>query len=102
MLLDVPVDELTAEDIDQWLHHMIDPAYAKKPSRVSFLREIKTFTTMLNWYREYKNPKYQPPMLKRHRRDCFFKPKLGKPDISLSIEDLERFLARLKQRSRRV
>jgi integrase len=37
-----------------------------------------------------------PPILKRHRTDCFFKRKPPKEDMSLSVEELERFLERLK------
>lgn len=95
-LFSIPVEDLTAQDIDQWLSYVIGPQYPKPKSRVSFLRELKALTTILNWYREYKNPSYQSPLLKRHREDCYFKEKPGKPDLSLSEEDLERFLNRLK------
>ncbi len=101
-LFEIPVEDLSAEDIDRWLKYMIDPSYPKKATRVSFLREVKTLMTILNWYREYKNPRFQPPILKRHRRDAFFKAKPGKPDISLSEVDLERFLERLRTHHRPV
>jgi len=96
MLFDVPVEELSAADIDLWIRHCVDPRYPKQPKRCSFLRELKTLTTILNWYREYKNERYQLPILRRHRRDVFFKAKPGKPDISLSEKDLERFLEHLR------
>ncbi|HLG18972.1 MAG TPA: site-specific integrase [Bdellovibrionota bacterium] len=97
-ILNIPVEELSAFDIDRWLQILIDPSYPKKSTRVSYFRELKALRGILNWYREYKNPRYQPPVLKRHSEDCFFKPKPGRPDLSLSVEDLERFLDRLKER----
>lgn len=102
VLLDMPVKDITAEDVDQWLKYVLDPEYPKTKGRVSFLREVKVLTTLFNWYREYKNSKFQSPLLKRHRRDCYFKPKPGKPDISLSVEDVERFLDQLKRTHRPV
>lgn len=95
-LVNVPVEELSAEDIDQWLKYVVDPRYPKKASRFSFLRELKALKTMLNWYREYKNPKFQPPLLKRHKRDCVFRDKPQNIDLALRADDLEKFLEVLR------
>lgn len=99
-LYEIPVDDLSAHNIDEWLKICMDPRYPKKCSRVSFAREVTTLTTVLGWYREYKNSRYQIPVLKRHRRDCFFKEKGPKPWLALSVEDLERFLERIKNHHR--
>ncbi|HLG21035.1 MAG TPA: site-specific integrase [Bdellovibrionota bacterium] len=101
-LYDVPMNELTPHDIDAWLRHCLGPSYPKKSSRVSFLREVKTLTTVFNWYRERKDNLFQSPILRRHRTDAFFKAKPAKEDVSLSVEELEKFLERLRQHHRPV
>ncbi len=101
-LHDVSVSELTSQDVDLWLKALLDPKYPKKADRVSFLREVTTLTTVLNWYRERKNNQFLPPILKRHRTDCFFKRKPPKEDMSLSVAELERFLERLKNHHKPV
>lgn len=96
------VEELTAKDIDQWLICLKDPSVPKKYTRTSFCRELEMFTTILNWYREYKNERYHPPVLKRHRRDAVYKVKALKENLALSAEDVEHFLERLRLHHRPV
>ncbi len=95
-LFDVPVEELTAEDIDTWIKHLVHPSYPKRITRVSFEREVKTLRVLLNWYREYKNPRYLIPYLKRHVRDSVFRKKPTEIERALPWEEYERFLERLR------
>ncbi len=95
-LFEAPVEELMAEDIDAWIMHLIDPAYPKKSARASFEREVKTLRLLLNWYKEYKNPRFQSPYLKRHVRDSVFRKKPVGIEKALSWEEYERFLERLR------
>ena len=78
VLRDVAVEDLNAQDIDGWLQHLKDPSIPKK------------------------NTRFYPPVLKRHRRDAFYKPKPIKESLALNVEDAERFLERLRGHHRPV
>ncbi|HLG21039.1 MAG TPA: site-specific integrase [Bdellovibrionota bacterium] len=93
---EIPVEELTSEDIDAWLNRAKEPLYPKPPSRTSFRREVKTLRTILNWFKEYKNPRYQNPYLRRHLQDAVFIRKVVRAEKALTWEKLERFWLRLK------
>ncbi len=102
LLADVPVEDLTDRDIDQWIVHLRSPKYPKSKGRMSFSRELKTLTVILNWYREYKNSRFQPPILRRHRKDVLLRKKPPRPQYALSELNLERCLERLKERHKPV
>jgi integrase len=92
---------LKAEDVDQWLQHLLSPLYPKPKYRNSFVREVAALRTILNWYRERKNPRFQPPILKRHRGDAvFFKQPRGRK-MPLTEAQLEMVLEWLKTHSQR-
>jgi integrase len=95
LLLGIPVESLQAEDIDEWLRRLIEPSYPKSESRFTFKREVETLNTILNWYRERKNPRYQPPILRRHKKDALFRKVPPKHNPFLTVNQLEAVLERL-------
>jgi len=95
-LHEIAVEELRAEDIDAWLKLLKSPQYPKPKSRYCFLREVTTLSTILKWYREYKNPRYQHPVLQRHRKDSYFQKKPVQKMPVLSENEVEQFLDRLR------
>lgn len=101
-LYDIAVEDLLAEDLDRWIKNLIDPNYPKSKTRTSFQREVELLTTVLNWYRERKNPRYQHPVLKRHSSDSFFVRRLKQKKIPLTEEQLENVLEHMKIRSKRI
>lgn len=66
--------EFSAPVIDDWIAWLIRHPSASNPKRHSFEYELQLMTSILNWYRERKNPEWVVPVLKRHRRDVFYKP----------------------------
>ncbi len=101
LLMRVPVEALTAYDIDCWLQQLIDPGYPKPKSRTSFRREVTSLKTILNWYRERKNSRFQPPILKRHKQDAVFTRRAQARKLPLTEEQLEDVLDWLKVHSKK-
>lgn len=97
-LHNVEVDQLSANDIDQWLRILTDPSYPKTRARRSFVREVKVLGVVLRWYKEYKNPSYSVPILKRHRKDACYQEKTLKEHKALTAIELEQFLQKLQDR----
>ena len=100
-LWDAPVEELDAHAIDSWLQYLMRPEYPKYPTRTSFRREVVTLKTILNWYRERKNPRYQPPILKRHKQDAVFHRGTKQRKVPLTEEQLEDVLTWLRTNSKK-
>jgi len=63
---------------------------------MSYVREVKVLGQVLRWYREYKNPEYNVPLLKRHLRDAHFKEIPLKGSKAMTAEEMEIFLGNLK------
>ncbi len=101
-LYGIPVESLQAEDLDAWLKLLIDPSYPKPKSRTSFEREMESLRAVLNWYRERKNPRYQHPVLRRHRTDSFFLKRPKQKKMPLTVEQLEDVLDHMKKRCKTV
>jgi integrase len=82
-LYDVKLSRLSAFLIDEWL------IYQKKYSptiqkRSGFQKEIKVLRTALTWFKEYRDPDYAPPVLRRHHKDAC----LGKKPTRVTESDL--------------
>lgn len=94
-LSDAPIESISARDIDTWLAHLKSATYPRKVTRVSFCREVGTLQTVFKWYREYRNERFQHPILSRHKRDAVFREAPPKGLVYLSTDQAEEFLDRL-------
>ena len=93
----VPMAEFTAETIDQWIAWLLRHSSRKNPGRKSFLHELKYLTVILNWYRNYLNPGFVVPVVKRHRERVFFKSvPARRPDYFMKPEDIVAWTGWLK------
>ncbi|MFH1262785.1 MAG: site-specific integrase [Pseudomonadota bacterium] len=91
-LWNAPIEALTARDIDLWLAHLKDPSYPKQRTRVSFAREVGTLQTICKWYRQYRNEKFQHPILPRHKQDSHFREDPPSGQEVLTEKQAEEFL----------
>jgi len=95
------MSEFSASVVDDWIAWLIKQPTAKSPKRHSFEYELQLLTAILNWYRERKNPEYVVPVLKRHRRDVFYKPiKKRRRDYFIRPETIPAWLNALTDNSR--
>lgn len=92
-LANAPVEGLRARDIDLWLARLKDPSYPKQKTRVSFAREVGTLQLIFKWYRQYRNEKFQHPVLPRHKQDSFFKEAPPSGQEVLTEKQAEEFLS---------
>ncbi|HLG19626.1 MAG TPA: hypothetical protein VI895_07395 [Bdellovibrionota bacterium] len=70
-ILDISVEELSAYDIDQWLQQLIDPAYPKKSTRVSYLN------VSISKVERWKSSGFAFGTFERKRRRSVKEPKRG-------------------------
>ena len=65
--------EFTDITIDDFIEWLLKQPTASISKRKSFLNELVILGVVLNWYREYKDSAFAPPILKRHRKKCKYK-----------------------------
>jgi|GEM_PF-1203262 len=93
----VLMTEFTAKTVDEWISWLLRHPSRKNPGRKSFLHELKYLTVILNWYRNYLNPSFVVPVVKRHRERVFFKPvSARRPDYFMKPEEIIRWTQWLK------
>ena len=93
----VLMTEFTAKTVDEWISWLLRHPSRKNPGRKSFLHELKYLTVILNWYRNYLNPNFVVPVVKRHRERVFFKPvSARRPDYFMKPEEIIRWTQWLK------
>jgi integrase len=86
---DVSMSEFTAKTVDDWISWLLRHPSRKNPGRKSFLHELKYLTVILNWYRNYLDPSFVVPVVKRHRERVFFKPvSARRPDYFMKPEEI--------------
>lgn len=85
----VLMSEFTAKTVDEWISWLLRHPSRKNPGRKSFLHELKYLTVILNWYRNYLDPSYVVPIVKRHRERVHFKPvSARRPDYFMKPEEI--------------
>jgi integrase len=85
----VPMSEFTAKTVDDWVSWLLLHPSRKNPGRKSFLHELKYLTVILNWYRNYVEPTFVVPVVKRHRERVHFKSVAGRqPDYFMKPEEI--------------
>lgn len=72
-LVTVPMVDFTAGTIDAWLDWILEQPTAKNPGRKSFRIELKYLSTILNWYRNERDPSFVVPIVRKHQRRARFK-----------------------------
>ncbi len=94
----VPMSKFTAVTVDEWITWLRQHSSRKNPGRKSFLHELKYLTVILNWYRNYVNPNFVVPIVKRHRERIFFKPIVSRrPDYFMKPEEIVTWIEWLKK-----
>ena len=89
--------DFSAQTVDQWLNWLYRHPTKDNPGRKSFLHELKYLTLILTWYRNYIDPLFVLPIVKRHRERCFFKHVAQRrPDYFIKPEDVQRWVMWLK------
>jgi integrase len=69
----LPINQINAVAIDQWLKNLKDPAYLKSQhsTRLSYQHELEVLSCILNYYGEYlADDGYFSPIKKRHYQDA--------------------------------
>jgi integrase len=93
-----PMVEFSAKTVDEWVSWLLRHPSRKNPGRKSFLHDLKYLTVILNWYRNYLNPNFVVPVVKRHRERVYFKPvSARRPDYFMKPEEIKSWLNWLKQ-----
>ena len=101
---EIPLEELTAKLIDQWLEDVKKESYLKKckTTRLSFEKEIKLLKQIFNYYTEYHEDSFKSPLKRRHAKDCivsrenYLQAKVRKKQNYMTEKEQELFLAFLK------
>jgi integrase len=89
--------EFTTKTVDEWITWLLLHPSRKNPGRKSFLHELKYLTVILNWYRNYLNPNFVAPVVKRHRERVFFEPVSAlRPEYFMKPEEIIRWTQWLK------
>lgn len=92
--------ELNAETIDEWIKWLKTHDTNKDTARSSFKQELKLLVTILNWYRENRDPHFVLPILRRHRRHCEISRKPARPpDYFIRPEQVRLWLQQLGEHS---
>ncbi len=91
------VDDITASVVDGLIQFWASAEYQKNEQRESFERELRLLRTILNFYRERKNPSYPVPILGSHFEACNLAKKAKKPVEVLTEAQLISFLEDFKK-----
>jgi integrase len=90
-----PVREITASVIDEMVKYWVKEL-PKGKQRENFEKELNLLKVILNFYRKRKDPSYVIPVLLEHFKAADIAKKAQTPVMSLSQEDLGRFLEELR------
>ena len=75
------VSELNSSHIDLWIDWLKDHPKVDHNKRKSFIEELKVLGHILHWYHHYKDSSFIVPIVKRHRKMCFYKETISRrPD----------------------
>ncbi len=102
-LITSPMAKVTMGDfddrtIDAWFDWLRKHPTAKATRRKYFKQEFRILRTILYWYRDYVDPKFVVPIVKRHRKRIFYKPLVPRrPDYYMRPEEIRRWLLWLKE-----
>lgn len=91
------MSDFSDRSIDEWLDWILEQPTAKNPGRKSFRIELKYLTSMLNWYREFRDARFSVPITKKHRKRSKFKPvKPRRKDYFIRAHDVRPWVEWLK------
>lgn len=95
--INVRMKDFNAQVVDEWLSWLLRHETRNNPSRKSFLHELKFMTVILTWYRNYCDPSFVVPIVKRHRERCHFKVVAPRrPDYYMRPDDVGRWITWLR------
>ncbi len=96
-IADQPMSMLTDQSVDRWFDWLRKHQTAQRESRKFFLEEFRFLRALLNWYRDFHDPKFVVPIVKRHREQVRYKPVTPRrPDYFMRREDILLWLEWLK------
>ena len=96
-IANILMDKFSDQTIDDWFEWLYSHETTKNKGRKSFEQELKLLTVILHWYRENKDSTFVPPILKRHRKKCYFKPIQKRvPNYYIDVKDVGRWLNYLR------
>jgi integrase len=90
-----PVKKITATVIDDMVKYWVSE-HPKGKQRENFEKELNLLKVVLNYYRKRKDPSYVIPVLLEHYKAADIAKKARTPVMSLTKEELGRFLGELK------
>ena len=93
----VRMQDFGPQAVDHWLSWLYQHPTKDNPGRKSFKHELKFLTVVLTWYRNYLDPRFVVPIVKRHRERCYFKHVAPRrPDYFIKPEELQAWITWLK------
>ena len=72
-LMRFQMKDISATHIDRWFDWILKQPTVLNKGRRSFKIELKYLATILNWYRNEKDPNFVVPIVRKHRRRAVYK-----------------------------
>ncbi|MEQ1875661.1 MAG: site-specific integrase [Bdellovibrionia bacterium] len=99
----IRMPEFNAKVVDGWLTWLIQSPTARNRGRKTFKAELKMLSTVLNWYRNYKDATFVIPIVKRHRERTRYKSVAPRrPDYYIRPDDLRAWISWLREHRKPV
>lgn len=100
VLSGVRMSEMTALDVDGFIHWLMKQPTAKSVNRESFVKEVRALSVVCQFFVDFEDERFVVPVTRRHLKMAKYKPtKAGKirtRDKFIPVEDLRAWLSRLK------
>jgi integrase len=97
-VINTQMRDFGAQTVDLWLSWILTQPTAKNPGRKHFKIELKYLGIVLSWYRNYLDPNFNVPIVKRHRDKAVYKPiKPRRKDHYIRVEDCPGWIDWLKE-----
>ena len=97
-LIKIPMDRLQSSHIDRWLQWAMNHR-SRAQNRISFKIETLRLANIFNWWKNYIDPDFKSPVLKRHRQKGFEKTAVYKKrrvDYFMRPQDVKNWLNELQ------
>lgn len=92
-LMTVRIRDFSDRTIDLWFSWLRQHPTTKDPGRKSFKQEFRLLRAILYWYRNYVDPMFVVPVVKRHIQQTHFKPVAARrPDYFMRREDIQNWI----------
>ena len=95
------ISELNSSHIDLWIDWLKDHPKVDHSKRKSFVEELKVLGHILHWYHHYKDSSFIVPILRRHKKMCFYKETVSRrPDYYMKPEEVRLWIEWMKSNKR--